>query len=282
MKLFNLKINIGLLIGLCRLELSGASYITIWREWFWTSISQYNVHQFIILIIYFSAVALALCVISGLQGFLISKIALEYRRRLTRKFLRCKESISHIEGYQQRIQEDCREYPLLLLNLLKNIGTNGVMIIFYIGLIIYQVGFWFIFIPIGYAVIGTLISGKIAYPLIKLNYLNQVTETAFRLGLRKLQYSAAHRNNHLLYKKTKHLSYFQVLFGQISVIFPYLILAPLYFTKTIIFGTLMQVASAISNLTDALSVVLYNFSEINKLLSCRKRLNELHILVDKK
>lgn len=278
MKLFNYKIQIAILIGLCLLDMSGVAYLVQWREHFWDAVSNKHYDVFLHLIVIFTAVALSLCAIGGLETYTQNKIALNWRRVLTRKVLKLEPVKFCVEGISQRGQEDCRDYPLLFMDLIRQIGMQSIMIIYFIVVIMQNTAYLFILIPIVYSIISTGISYWIAHPLIKLNYVNQVLEAAFRQSLSKLDYGRVHRNNHKMFTKTKHLNYFQYFYGQISVIFPYIILAPMYFSGAIIFGVFMQVASTISHLTDALGIILGNFDKINKYLSCRKRLKELGVI----
>ena len=277
MKFFSFKCNLALLLVLCLLELAGTSFIIVWREWFWDAVGNRNFDLFIVYITQFSVVALALCVIVGFGGYLVAKIALEWRRRLTRVALKL-SSKSHSEGFAQRVQEDCRDYPLLMLRLLKEFIMSALMMVIITVIIYKQVGLYYTIIPYIYVICSTAFGWKIAFPLIKLNYLNQVKEAAFRQFLKKTDYAKVHRNNHELYRKTKHLNYVQVFFGQLSAIFPYVLLASLYFSSKITLGVLMQIASAIIHLTDSLGSIIQNFDTINKWLSCRKRLKELTVI----
>lgn len=278
MIIFKPRLFILLIIILCLIEILGVGYITLWREWFWTSVSQKNINQFFILISYFSIVALILCLVSGLEGYYISKLSLHVRYKLTRKSLSVLSKLSTTEGYAQRIQEDCLNYPLIGISLLKNIIVNFIMFFFYVYVIYRQIGYIYILLPILYGIIGTGLGGWVAHPLISLNYLNQVKEAAFRKLLSKLNYAKVHRNNHLMFKKQKHLTYFQYFYGQISVIFPYLLLASLYFSGKITFGVLMQCSASISSLVESMSIFLNSFGDINRWLSCRRRLRELGII----
>lgn len=277
MKTYNLKLAILLLITLCCADLVGTAYLVQWREAFWSSVSDKNLTSFIKLLMIFSVVALTLCVVNGLQTYVRQHIALYARKKLTKRALATTRART-LEGHQQRIQEDCRDYPLLALDLLQYVVMQSILVVYFIYVIAHQAGIVYVMIPIAYGLIGTGLGYYIANPLIHLNYVNQVLEAAFRQSLSKLDYGKVHRNNHKMFRKTKHLQYFQYFYTQTSVIFPYLILAPLYFSGVIVFGVLMQCASTIAHLTDALGSIVTNFDKVNKMLSCRKRLIEMGVI----
>lgn len=276
MRIFNLKLSITIFIILLSLELIGISYITIWREWFWQSVGNKEYYKFLILIGNFTLIALFLAAVQGIRAYLESKIGLHFRRFLTRKTYRLVHK--NAEGYSQRVQEDCRDYPTLFISIMRLLYTNSVLIIFYISLIVYQVGLGYLIIPIAYALLGTLCASKIARPLIKLNYDNQMKEALFRQALSKTGYGKVHRNNHEVFKATKYLNYFQVFYNQIGVIFPYLLLSFSYFNGHITLGVFMQLGAAMAHLGDSLGILINSFDSINKFLSCRTRLREIKVI----
>ena len=276
MKIFKLNKYILLLVFLVLLDCCIGTFVGIWRDWYWSAISDKHFGLWMKYIAEFIVAALLSCGVSGYSSYLISVISLTWRTKLTRKAL--KLDYRRVEGHQQRIQEDCGRYPSLLLSLSVGLLRSLIMIVAFSFIILQHVSWYYLLIPFGYAMIGTLVAGKIAFPLINLNYMNQVVEARFRQSLSRLNYLLAHNNNHKLFIKTKHLNYFQSFFSQITVIFPHLCLASLYFSGKIVFGVFMQVAAAMAEITSSLSVILLSFSDINNLISCHRRLRELRIV----
>jgi putative ATP-binding cassette transporter len=83
---------------------------------------------------------------------------------------------------------------------------------------------------------------------------------------------------YLLARQTKKLNYFQQFYGQVAVIIPICVLAPSYFAAAITFGVLMQAVSIMSTVLDNLSYGINSFGEINRLLSCKRRLKEAGVI----
>lgn len=276
MKLSSPTKYIVIVVALALIECALVGYIGVWREGFWQAVESRHLGDFIRLLAYFSIVALAACFVYGYGQYYMSYAALLLRRKLTKKAW--KTDYINVEGYGQRIQEDCFAYPRLLLQLGIGLLKAVIILIVFCGIILYQLNWYYLLIPIAYVTIGTLIAGKIAKPLINLNYLNQVVEAKFRQYLSRRNYALAHRNNYNLFKWTKYLAFFQTFYNQITVIVPYVIVFPLYFSAKIAFGTFMQVASAMNHIIDNLSYLVNSFNDINKFLSCRKRLKELGII----
>jgi ABC-type uncharacterized transport system fused permease/ATPase subunit len=274
MKIFNRRKLYIYLIALVIVELCLTMYLANWRSTFWNAVSSHNENVFIVYLIYFAIAALSLCFIGSYEGYLITLIALSYRTELTKKAL--KTTIDHM-ALSQIKQEDCLLYPQLLLNLIIGILRNACLLVIY-GYFVVLVSPWYLLYPVIYAILSSLAGYKLAFPLINLNYINQNMEAKFRQCLTKRNYGKAFVNNFNLAKSTKLLGYWQIGVSQLSVVLPYICLASLYFSFRITFGILMQVASAMNSMTDCLGFYLQSFNDINKLLSCRKRLLEIGVL----
>jgi putative ATP-binding cassette transporter len=279
MKIPKWKINIVIIVILTLVECALVGYIGVWREGFWNSVETRNLNVFGWYLGYFIIAALFACLCSGYNTYIQNYTSLIFRTKLTRKaWLIEKNKTVTMEGYQQRIQEDCFYFPQLVIGLVTNLFKTSLTVIIYIGLLIYQLNIYYLLIPLIYVTIGTLVAAKLARPLINLNYINQVFEARFRQILSRLNYAKVYRNNYNLFKTTKNLSYFQYFYNQISVVVPYVILFPIYFSAAITFGVFMQCAKSMEVIVDGLSFLINSFNDINKMLSCRRRLKEYGVL----
>ncbi|MGH7247652.1 MAG: ABC transporter ATP-binding protein/permease, partial [Pseudomonadota bacterium] len=135
-----------------------------------------------------------------------------------------------------------------------------------------------------YAVIGTWLTHKIGWPLIPLNFQQQRFEADFRFNLVRtrenseqiaaLRGEAAERDRHLnrfghivanwlaIMQRQKQLTFFTASYSQASVIFPYLMVSPAYFSGAIQLGGLMQTASAFNSVQNALSYFITSYRQI--------------------
>lgn len=276
MKIPNIKKCIFIIFTLVLIECALVGYIGWWRSPFWEAVNNRDLYKFIEYIIYFSVAALSACFTSSYSVYIQQYTALLYRYKLTRKAFKLKEGL--VEGQEQRVQEDCFTYPALFISLFTGGIKNIILLVVFMGILLYQLNVYYLILPLLYVFLGTLVAAKLAKPLVNLNYINQVFEAKFRKYISKLNYSKVHRNNYNLFKITKHLGYFQYFYNQITVIVPYLILAPVYFSAAIVFGVFMQCASSMNQIIDCLSYIINSFNDINKFLSCKKRLKELELI----
>lgn len=68
------------------LEISLALYLTFWREHFWQAVSTKQSMQFLQQLGVFTGVALCICLVSGVSGYLVSLTAIKWRQKLDNRF----------------------------------------------------------------------------------------------------------------------------------------------------------------------------------------------------
>jgi len=198
----------------------------------------------------------------------------------------------------QRIAEDLRlfvEYTLTIsIGLLNAVVTLGSFIIILwtlsaqAPLTVFganvNIPGYLVWAALFYAVIGTALTHLIGRPLIALNFQQQRFEADFRFNLVRsrenaeqiaaLRGEAAEREHHLtrfgsvvanwlaLMQRQKQLTFFTQSYSQASVIFPYIVVAPAYFSGAMQLGGLMQTASAFNSVQNALSYFITAYRQI--------------------
>lgn len=271
-----MKLKIGIISLLVILELALAFYLSEWRNIFWDAIATKNFGVFIHQLIIFLFISMAFVFTASTCQYMYALLARQWRGVLNSKALTLTDTKA--ENFSQRVQEDCRDYPLLAISL----GFGSIKAICYIllfsGYIIANYSLNYVIIITIYAIISSIIAKKIAMPLIKLNYLSQVAEASYRQDLTESNYTTATNLVKQIAYKTKLLSYFQTGYGQAGVLVPIIILAPAYFGGAMTLGLLMQVKGLLTDILDNQSYAIYSFDSINRLLSCRKRLTEIGII----
>lgn len=265
------------LILFAALEISLALYLTFWREHFWNAISLKQGQEIVTQLGVFTAVALVICFVSGFSGYLVSLTAIKWRERLNAKALGMTHDKS-IENVNQRVQEDCMSYPDTFINLSYGTIKAILYIIVFCTSLCLSFSWLYLTLLLGYTIVGTYITKKIATPLISLNYQQQRLEATYRNDLTIPNFKECIIVMLGLAKKQKHLTYFQQLYLQVGVILPILLIAPVYLTTGMTIGVLMRFNSIGGTILDNMSYGISNFAAINKLLSCRKRLTEAGII----
>lgn len=263
------------LVILGGLEIALSLFLTSWREHFWNAVSNKQQLDFIHQLLVFTGVALAICLVSGIAGYLLSLCTIRWRRELNAT---ARKHAIGVENVNQRIQEDCMAYPDLILNLTYGACKAVFYILVFSISLIYSYNAVYLGILVTYACTGMLITKYIAKPLIKLNYEQQRAEASYRNQLSISNFQDCIRIMLGLAKKQKHLTYFQQFYRQLGVVIPLIIIAPMYFTTVMTLGSLMRFTSLGNTILDNLGYGVYSFGMVNKFLSCRKRLKEAQII----
>jgi vitamin B12/bleomycin/antimicrobial peptide transport system ATP-binding/permease protein len=153
---------------------------------------------------------------------------------------------------------------------------------------------YMVWLALVYAVVGTIAAVKIGRPLVGLNFNQQRYEADFRYSLVRLRentesvafyrgeprefdifrgrFSFIVANFWAIMWRGLKLNGFIFVFGQASVLFPYIVQAPRFFAKQIQLGDLMQTAEAFGQVLDSLSFIINSYSDIATWSSVVRRL----------
>ena len=148
----------------------------------------------------------------------------------------------------------------------------------------YQIPGYLVWAALIYSIIGTWITHLVGRPLIKLNFDQQRFEADFRFSLVRLRENAEEvtllagepaeaerlrdrfshviQNWHGIMSRTKKLTFLTAGYNQVAIIFPFLVVSPVYFFGTLTLGGLMQIAQAFSQVQSALSFFVSAYSSI--------------------
>jgi putative ATP-binding cassette transporter len=165
---------------------------------------------------------------------------------------------------------------------------------------------YMVFAALIYAVGGTMVTRWIGLPLIRLRFDQQRYEADFRFSLVRLRENAENvafyggeareldtfRNRFArvvenwwgIIKRRKKLTWFTYGYGQVAIVFPFLVAAPRYFDKAIQLGGLMQISSAFRQVQESLSFIVNSYNEIaefqavvQRLAGFRARMDEIAV-----
>ena len=153
-----------------------------------------------------------------------------------------------------------------------------------------------------YAIVGTALTHLIGWRLIPLNFQQQRYEADFRFNLVRsrenseqiaaLRGEAAERERLLdrfglvaanwiaIMQRQKKLTFFTQSYTQASVIFPYLMVSPAYFSGAMQLGGLMQTASAFNSVQTALSYFVTAYRSIAEYQAVVQRLDGFETAIE--
>lgn len=208
----------------------------------------------------------------------------------------------------QRIQEDLDLFTSLSLKLSMGLLNAVVTLLSFVGILWslsghfgfdldgrhFEIPGFMVWMAVLYCGVGSVLTHFIGRPLIGLNFRQQKLEADFRghmgrvreysesialergegleNGQLKLRFGEVLKNYIALIRSQKRLIWFTNFFGQASVVFPFVVAAPRFFSGAIQLGDLMQISSAFDSVQGALSWVVDNYDVLANWLATSERL----------
>ncbi|HEG5338009.1 TPA: putative transporter [Campylobacter jejuni] len=273
----------------------------------------YLANDFYALILVFLAIAIPYVLIATINIYFASVYAFKWREAMTFSYLKFwKNKDDNIEGSSQRIQEDTYNFSKIVeslgLSFIKALMTlvAFIPILWSLSDVVSKAlfanlsensSFYFlknidgllVYIALLISLGGLVVSWFVGIKLPGLEYNNQKAEAAFR---KELVYAEDNRKEYAKnetmielftglkfnYKRLfLHYGYFNIwliLFEQMIVIVPFLIMAPGLFAGAIGLGIVMQINNAFDQVRSSFSVFITNWTTITQLRSIYKRLKE--------
>jgi vitamin B12/bleomycin/antimicrobial peptide transport system ATP-binding/permease protein len=198
----------------------------------------------------------------------------------------------------QRIADDVREFVDNTLNIgIALLGSIVTLVSFVvilwnlsaatplmIGAKSFEIPGYLVWAALVYAIIGTWVTHLVGRPLIKLNFDQQRYEADFRFSLVRLRenaeevtllageeaegarlrdrFASVMRNWYEIMRRRKRLTFLTAGYSQVAIIFPFLVVSPVYFFGSMTLGGLMQIASAFGQVQSALSFFVTAYTSI--------------------
>jgi putative ATP-binding cassette transporter len=301
-----------LLLGaVIAIELSIVAITVILNQWynrFYNTLQDHDWKAFVSAILFFCVIAAVYTVVAVYQNYLNLWLQIRWRRWMTQTYLR--QWLNTANHYRMQLLGDAADNPDQriaddLQMFVQNTLTIGIgLLSSIVSLCSFVVILWtlsaeaplrlfgasvtipgyLVWAALIYAVIGTVLTHLIGWPLIPLNFQQQRFEADFRFNLVRtrenseqiaaLHGESAERESHLnrfglvvrnwiaIMQRQKKLMFFTQSFGQASVIFPYVMVSPVYFAGGMQLGGLMQTASAFNSVQTALSYFINSYQSI--------------------
>ena len=162
---------------------------------------------------------------------------------------------------------------------------------------------YMVWVALLYAVIGTWLTHLVGRPLIGLNFSQQKFEDNFRFSLVRVRengesiaiyggeadetrglrrrFADVVNNWWEIMRRQKKITWLRSGYGQIAIIFPYVVAAPRYFSGAIQLGGLMQTASAFGQVQGALSWFVSAYVQLAEWRATVDRLTGFHAATER-
>ena len=217
----------------------------------------------------------------------------------------------------QRIQEDLDHFATMSLGLSIGLLNSVVTLLSFLSILWVLSGAltiplgggaavvipgYMVFAALIYAVAGTMLTRWIGHPLVQLTFDQQRYEADFRFSLVRLRENAENvafyggeareldtflsrfarvvGNWWGIIRRRKKLTWFTTGYGQLAVVFPFIVAAPRYFDKVIQLGGLMQISSAFGQVQESLSFIVNSYTEIAQYQAVVQRLSGFRARMD--
>ncbi|MEJ2177941.1 MAG: peptide antibiotic transporter SbmA [Gammaproteobacteria bacterium] len=276
-----------------------------WRRPFFDKISEsftsnstvaaYDLYD---LLISFAGIAFFAIFLYTATKFIVSHYIFRWRTAMNEYYMANWQSLRHVEGASQRIQEDTMRFATIVeglgISIVEALMTLIAFVPVLIGLseyveqlpIIGEIPAPLLTASFAWSLFGTIFLSMVGIKLPGLEFNNQKVEAAYRKELVYGEDSAERaspvsvkqlfmniRKNY--FKLYFHYMYFNLarsFYLQADAIFTYIILVPTIIAGAITFGILQQILTALNQVSNSFQFLVNSWTTIVELLSVRKRL----------
>ncbi len=311
-----------LLAAVIGIELSLVALTVILNQWynrFYNTLQDRNWDAFVNALLFFCAIAAIWTVLAVYQNYLNLWLQIRWRRWMTQTYLRqWLNTANHYrmqllgdaaDNPDQRIADDLQMFVQNTLSIGVGLLSSIVSLCSFVVILwtlsadaplhlfgsSFTIPGYLVWAALLYAVIGTIFTHLIGWPLIPLNFQQQRFEADFRFNLVRtrenseqiaaLRGEAAERERHMtrfglvaanwiaIMQRQKKLIFFTQSYTQASTVFPFIMVSPAYFAGAMQLGGLMQTAQAFGKVQEALSFFVNAYRSIAEYQAVVQRLN---------
>ena len=319
----------ALLAAVIVLELAGVFLTVLFNRWnnvFYNALQEHNQPVFWYQLGYFCVLATFWVALKVYQLYLNQWLQIRWRRWMISRYLggwlhdanhyRMQLLGDAADNPDQRIADDTQRFVeqtlALGIGLLSSVVTLASFVVILWGLSndapLHLFGNdvaipgYLVWGALVYALLGTLLTHLIGWPLVGLNFQQQHYEADFRFNLVRARENAeqiallrgepAERERLLsrfalvvqnwigIMRRTRKVTAFTSSYSQAAVIFPYILVAPAYFAEKIQLGGMMQTASAFGSVQDSLSFIITSYRTIAEWRSVVERLSGFEAAIE--
>jgi len=272
------KKNLIITLILEVVAVAGIYYLNETYGALYDGIQNYDTHKIVLNMSLFAGIAGILVFVEGFASFFLSKLAFSIREGLNTYYTAKFAVLSSIENIEQRIQEDLKAFGEKSCNFWVAVLRSVLKVPLFVGVVITLTQWWVGLVLVASVLIGTWLTKVVARKLIALQAEQESNEATYRKGVTLGVFEVFMQIKECFGKinsQIKKLSFLQSGLSQTFVLLPFVILMPLYITKKINMGALMQASSAMGSVIDSLTVLIDNRSLIVSISTCLLRMETL-------
>jgi putative ATP-binding cassette transporter len=298
-----------------------------WNNRFYNALQERNWDSFVWELLFFCALAAAFIVLAVYQLYLNQWLQIRWRRWMTAQYLdhwlaagnhyRMQLLGDAADNPDQRIAEDINMFIDRTLSLTVGLLSAIVTLFSFVTILwvlsaaaplqlfgsSFTIPGYLVWAALLYALVGTVLTHFIGWPLVTLNFRQQRFEADFRFNLVRVRENSeqiallggetAERerlldrfgrvvtNFMLIMQRTKQLTFLTAGYTQVSTIFPFIVISPAYFAGSVQLGGLMQTASAFTSVQTALSYFINAYRVLAEWRAVVARLDGFNVAVEK-
>ena len=320
----------GLLGAVITIELSIVTINVMLNQWnnrFYNALQECNWDTFVYELGFFCVLAAIYITLAVYQLYLNQWLQIRWRRWMTRQYLdHWLKGANHYrmqllgdaaDNPDQRIAEDIKLFVDNALSL--SIGLLSAIVTLFSFVVIlwtlsaaaplhlfgasFTIPGYLVWAALLYAMIGTVLTHLVGWPLVALNFRQQRFEADFRFNLVRVRenseqiallagetaererlldrFSYVVGNFLLIMSRTKKLTFLTAGYSQVSTVFPFIVISPAYFAGAVQLGGLMQTASAFGSVQTALSFFINAYRQLAEWRAVIERLDGFNIAVER-
>jgi vitamin B12/bleomycin/antimicrobial peptide transport system ATP-binding/permease protein len=301
--------------------------LNAWNNRFYNALQERNWDTFVSELGFFCILATIYIVSAVYQLYLNQWLQIRWRRWMTQTYLdhwlaggnhyRMQLLGDAADNPDQRIAEDIRLFIDNTLSISIGLLSAFVTLCSFVVILwtlsaaaplhlfgtILEIPGYLVWCALLYAIVGTVLTHLVGWPLVTLNFRQQRFEADFRFNLVRVRENSeqiallagetAERgrlldrfgqvvdNFMLIMSRTKKLTFLTAGYSQISIVFPFVVTSPAYFAGALQLGGLMQTASAFSSVQTALSFFVTSYRQLAEWRAVIERLDGFNVAVER-
>jgi peptide/bleomycin uptake transporter len=254
----------------------------------------------------FGGIALVAVAVGVLTRFFVSHYIFRWRTAMNDFYVAHWPRLRTIEGASQRVQEDTMRFATTVeglgINLISAILTLLAFLPVLLKLssnitelpLIGSISYPLVFAAVIWSVLGTGALALIGFRLPAIEFFNQRVEAAYRKELvlgeddparadpqtLAMLFADIRRNYFRLYLNFMYFNIGRIVYLQVDVVFPYILLAPTIVAGKITLGVMNQILNAFTQVRTSFQYLVNSWSTIVELISIYQRLRAFEARID--